>query len=92
MTPKQKGYIEMRCAECGESRLFAPDGEPEDFNDGGVDYTCTHCGWMQTSFAGGCAELCRLATWHNISRYEEFRDLARTGGHDVPDAPPHFLP
>lgn len=81
----------MRCADEGlKERQFERSGEFDP--EGRADYVCTHCGWMQVSPAGGAAELCRLATWHSLVEYEVYRDLARTEGYELPDAPLRFEP
>lgn len=77
----------MECADCNlQVRAFRRSGE---VLDGSPDYTCDHCGWQQASTARGAAELCLSATWANAQAYEHYRDVARSGGISVPDAPPH---
>lgn len=81
---------EMRCAGCDwVPRQFHMIGTDDEY-EGEPDYGCSDCGWMQRTEAGAAAELCRLATWHNLASYGEHRDIARAGGHDVPDAPHHL--
>lgn len=75
------GAVISRCADCGlELRPFLRDEE------GGV-WMCW-CGWMQSSPAGGCAELCMEARWNDIGGYRDYRDVARSGGYEVPEDPP----
>jgi hypothetical protein len=70
----------MRCAE--------ESGWPErEFTLHAGDYVCSRCGWMQDSFAGGCAELCLDAIWHSNEDYNRYAVEARAGGYQIPDAP-----
>ncbi|MYM92590.1 hypothetical protein [Duganella vulcania] len=74
----------MPCAdENFTKRAFAPS------DDG--DHVCTHCGWMQSSAAGGAAELCNSATWHSQGEYERYANVARAGGYSVPDTAPNLV-
>lgn len=77
----------MECADCDlQVRAFRRNGQ---VLDGSPDYVCDHCGWQQASPARGAAELCLTATWANAKAYERYRDVARSGGISVPDAPPN---
>jgi len=50
------------------------------------------CGHYQESEAQGAAELCLVATWHDLTEYNRLAAVARAGGHDVPHSPPYFMP
>jgi hypothetical protein len=47
------------------------------------------CGHFQASGAQGAAEICLLATWHDLEEYKRVAGIARTGGFTVPDYPPY---
>lgn len=72
--------IEMGCADEGFAvRKFVRSseiGEP-------LDYSCPHCGWMQSSEAAGAAELCRSATWQDDAEYQRYAKVAASGGFQV---------
>lgn len=76
--------VTMRCAGEGPEypeREFLP-------HDDDSDFTCSDCGWMQTSFANGLRELCGSATWHSVDEFIRIRDWARElGAENVPDNP-----
>lgn len=74
--------IIMRCAD--------EDMEEHEFaflNDGSGDFVCKHCGWLQSSEAGGAAEMCEHANWSDIDSYHRYAKIAIAGGHQVPDTP-----
>ena len=48
------------------------------------------CGHYQDSEAQGAAEICRMATWHDLDDYNRVAAIARAGGFDVPDKPVYF--
>lgn len=78
-----------RCADCDlKLRPFVPG---EGSSGGRVPYWVCWCGWIQTSTAGGCAELCFEAVWGDVAGYCRLRDVARAGGYQVPDHPPHTM-
>jgi hypothetical protein len=81
----------MRCADCDlRWRLFRMVGCSSEYA-GPPDYSCGRCGWLQTSTAAGCAELCRSATWHDVAAFADYRRRARAGGFEVPDTPPRLI-
>jgi hypothetical protein len=47
------------------------------------------CGHYQDSEAQGAAEICELATWHDLEEYKRVAAIARAGGFTVPDYPPY---
>lgn len=47
------------------------------------------CGHYQDSEAQGAAEICELATWHDLKEYQRVAAIARAGGFTVPDYPPY---
>jgi hypothetical protein len=47
------------------------------------------CGHYQDSEAQGAAEICKLATWHDLEEYKYVGAIARAGGFTVPDYPPY---
>lgn len=91
-TDATNGNILMRCAdeEGWPYRVFTPTTLTEEGR--GIDWTCAHCAWMQTSLAAGCNELCQSATWHSKELYAQYRDEARAGGFDPPDEAPMYEP
>ena len=59
--------LTMPCAdEGGVLRGFVMETDPETAEPTG-DHTCTHCGWMQRSFAEGKIEL----TWNLLDGTDE---------------------
>jgi hypothetical protein len=47
------------------------------------------CGHIQDSEAQGAAEICLLATWHDLEEYKRVAAIARAGGFTVPAYPPY---
>lgn len=77
-TPPKKMY----CWSCLKVKTFTDYG-----NEGLV----CKCGHFQESEAGGAAELCLIATWHDMEEYNRLATIARDGGYTIPEKPNYFL-
>jgi hypothetical protein len=69
----------MHCWSCNTVTDFTI----EDPEEGPV---CA-CGHYQESEAQGAADICRLATWHDLEEYKRVATIARVGGFTVHDNP-----
>jgi hypothetical protein len=69
----------MYCSSCFAITNFTI----EDLDEGLV---CS-CGNYQSSEAQGAAEICLVATWHDLEEYKRVAAIARAGGFTVPDHP-----
>lgn len=67
------GTKRMKCAD-------EPGFPVRDFHMDNGDGTCSHCGWMQTSFEAGVRELANLATWHDPQARAEYERIAEQEG------------
>lgn len=73
----------MYCFSCKEVKTFTDDD-----SEGPV----CECGHWQTSESSGAAEICLVATWHDLDAYKQIAELARAGGFEIPDVPNNFQP
>lgn len=71
----------MYCWSC----CALTDFTVEDTDEGPV----CGCGHYQASEAQGAAEICLLATWHDLEEYKRVAAIARAGSFKVPDYPPY---
>jgi hypothetical protein len=72
--------MRMFCWSCREVKTFADTDEGP---------TC-ECGHVQDSEAAGAAELCELATWHDVAEYNRVAAIAKAGGFTVPESPAYL--
>ncbi len=74
--------MNMYCFSCCQVTEFTVHDEAE----GPV----CECGHYQDSEAQGAAEICRMATWHDLDDYSRVAAIARAGGCEVPVKPVYF--
>jgi hypothetical protein len=72
---------EMYCWSCCAITEFTVEDPDEGLVCG--------CGHFQDSEAQGAAEICELATWHNLEQYKRVAAIARARRFTVPDYPPY---
>jgi hypothetical protein len=76
--------IKMYCWSCEKETEFEDSGD-------GEGPVC-ECGHYQKSYAQGAAEICEMATWHDLNAYKETAAIAKAGGYEVPAEPNYFAP
>jgi hypothetical protein len=74
--------MKMFCYGCESVQTFTTD-DPE-------EGPACECGHYQQSEAAGAAEVCMIATWHDVEAYKLTAAVARAGGFDVPESPAYF--